>query len=56
VTDETLELFLDNLKKSAEYNRVHESISVDRYAAICDVAFALESAIESTAKIKGDAT
>lgn len=50
MNNETLALFLENLKKSAEYNRVHESISVDRYAAICDVAFALECAIESTSK------
>jgi len=47
VSNETLKLFLKNLRKSAEFNRTHSSISVDRYAAICDVAFALECAIET---------
>jgi hypothetical protein len=47
MTNETLKLFLDNLKKAAEYNRVHDTISVERYAAVWDVAFALESAIDA---------
>jgi len=47
MSDETLKLFLDNLKKAAEYNSVHDTISVERYAAVCDVAFALESAIDA---------
>jgi hypothetical protein len=46
MSDEILKLFLDNLRKSAEYNRRHASISVDRYGAICDVAFALFGAIK----------
>ena len=47
MNDETIKLFLENLKRTAEWNRQNLLVSSDRYAAIIDVANALEAALKN---------
>ncbi len=45
MSEEILRRWLRELINTAEYNRKHPDISADRYAAVMDVAVALEKAL-----------